>query len=380
MAGWIILFIFISIAFVLLKAIVLPTLFLTVGYGNLPEVYAPEESVKKYIEDYSVSKEKGNKFYICSLAEGAVDFAYDIIVYDRTGCVCKVIGATSDTRRVQLPAYASKVRLALTSEGGEKIKNERANRCGAAEFAAYFICCTIVAFLFALGTAQCAVRVLGRSDYLNVGITLIATAVVTVSDIIFTAVYIRRGGGFKKFRASLPVWLFTAFAFIFITVCSAVPSSPVSGNESNYFEKDGVVYAWGGNNRGDDCAVYVTSISRTTAVIPEYVGKHRVARILVLDCTVRELTINIDGDADIISGAFSKCRKLTKVTMNGVKIVPDEAFYGCQALETVEMRNVSSIGYRAFYGCANLTTVIMNRSAEVDASAFLGCPNLRFQN
>ena len=81
----------------------------------------------------------------------------------------------------------------------------------------------------------------------------------------------------------------------------------------------------------------------------------------------------------ISSDAFSRCKKLTSVTIpNSVTSIENHTFYDCKNLTSVTIPNsVTSIGQYVFYFCSSLTSItIPNSVTSIGESAFSGCSSL----
>lgn len=396
MAGWIILFIIVAAAFVVLHALLLPKIFLSAGYKNIPEGYEPEELAKKYIVLREIALKDGKKRLTCGYAEGVKSLDYDIVTYDVTGGIYKVInvkenfGGVTAPREIILPKHAAKTRFMINSVNGETVVNKRANDFGITVYAAYFLCCAALEFVAVIAAVHCAAHTVSgiyaeAFSSLDVVIALVVSAVIFICNLVFTLLYIKLskkprtvagrkiadGAAYKTFKTSAASWIFTILAVIAIIITPCVEAASF-GETSNYFTANGVRYVFSTENSRAVFAVEITSSAEAT--VPAYVGTYRVSRILALNSQVRQLTV--EGDPEILPGAFQACKLLTSVTMNKASYVPDRAFYGCKSLERVEIGGALKIGTYAFYGCENLESVKMRASATVGLNAFGQCNKL----
>lgn len=398
MAGWIILFIIVAAAFVVLHALLLPKIFLSAGYKNIPEGYEPEELAKKYIIFREIALKDGKKCLTCGYAEGVKSLDYDIVTYDETGGIYKVINVKENfvgetaPREIILPKHAANTRFMINSVNGETVLNKRANDFGITVYAAYFLCCAALEFVAAIAAVHCAAHAISgiyaeAFSSFDVEIALLVSAVIFICDLVFTLLYIKLskkprtvagrrsdgGAAYKTFKSSAAAWIFTILAVIAIIIAPCVEAASF-GKNSNYFTANGVRYVFSTENSRDVFAVDITSSGEAT--IPASVGAYRVSRILALNSEVRQLTV--EGDPEILSGAFQGCKMLASVIMNGVSEIPDRAFYGCKSLVRAEIRGALKIGSYAFYGCENLESVRMKISATVGLYAFGQCGKLTY--
>ena len=76
-------------------------------------------------------------------------------------------------------------------------------------------------------------------------------------------------------------------------------------------------------------------------------------------------------------GVFSYCRNLTKVSLNGIKILPAECFAGCESLElnAEDLLGVVSIGKRSFERCDSIKEIELD-DVECGYHAFADCASL----
>ena len=90
-------------------------------------------------------------------------------------------------------------------------------------------------------------------------------------------------------------------------------------------------------------------------------------------------TLRINGDMEIEEGAFSKCKKLTKVVTNGTKNITANTFANCTKLSEVEIYDADQIGQTAFSGCSSLKKVLVSAvqgELEIGDRAFANCNNI----
>ena len=132
MVGWIILLICIAATFVILRATLLPKLFLSSGYRKIPIDYLPETLIKNYLVNCGVSHSDDKNYFTCGYANDVKTIDYDIVTYDFTGGIYKVINVKENfegspaPREVALPKRAAQTRLFLNSVNGENVSNKRA--------------------------------------------------------------------------------------------------------------------------------------------------------------------------------------------------------------------------------------------------------------
>ena len=110
-------------------------------------------------------------------------------------------------------------------------------------------------------------------------------------------------------------------------------------------------------------------------------------------------TVNLNVK-ELGSGVFSYCRNLSKVCLNGIKVLPAECFAGCESLDlkAEDISEVVSIGerafercdsiksvklddvecgYHAFADCASLETVAITSGTRMKSGAFTGCTQIK---
>lgn len=86
------------------------------------------------------------------------------------------------------------------------------------------------------------------------------------------------------------------------------------------------------------------------------------------------------GCEEVGNNAFSNCQDLQVVSFPGtIKRIGDNAFYNCKNLESINMPDgVESVGENCFYYCTQLTEVILPHNLKtVDNYVFEGCTNLK---
>ncbi len=394
MVGWIILLICIAATFVILRATLLPKLFLSSGYRKIPIDYLPETLIKNYLVNCGVSHSDDKNYFTCGYANDVKTIDYDIVTYDFTGGIYKVINVKENfegspaPREVALPKRAAQTRLFLNSVNGENVSNKRARAFSFSAMTGFFTCCAVLEFVLAFLTVLCVAHIFTGNNansffslYAMMGVIL--WAVVFACDLAVTIPYIifskkpltvtnakpsYMGAANKTFKNSVVFWVFSAIALIVIIVFPFVEGDKYV-NGGMYLESGGVKYSLSTENVNE---AYVVDITVNGAVvIPKSVKGRRVTRILALKSDVRE--ISILDDLTVLPGAFSGCRKLKTVIMNNVKYISERAFYLCKELLSVEARSALSIGNNAFYGCENLLRADLNAYTEIAVSAFARC-------
>lgn len=86
------------------------------------------------------------------------------------------------------------------------------------------------------------------------------------------------------------------------------------------------------------------------------------------------------GCEEVGNNAFSNCQDLQVVSFPGtIKRIGDNAFYNCKNLESINMPDgVESVGENCFMHCTQLTEVILPHNLKtVDNYVFEGCTNLK---
>ena len=100
-----------------------------------------------------------------------------------------------------------------------------------------------------------------------------------------------------------------------------------------------------------------------------------------LNCRDREITsVSIPaGVYGIADSAFYGCKKLTQVTLPGIRYICNSAFYGCEALTMARFdSSLLSIGDYSFKNCKSLMYVIYGSKLEkIGDYAFSGCSKLQ---
>lgn len=127
---------------------------------------------------------------------------------------------------------------------------------------------------------------------------------------------------------------------------------------------------------GGQYKVTTSSVTGGTVAYTGPVDKKNASKVKI------PATITIDNQTykvtSIAKGAFSGCKKLSKVTIpNGIITIGANAFKGCVKLSTVSIPNsVESIGANAFSGCKKLKTVTLKSGSKLKTigdKAFYKC-------
>ena len=123
------------------------------------------------------------------------------------------------------------------------------------------------------------------------------------------------------------------------------------------------------------------SLSGSATLQPKYI-------VLGVECTLLRVSsaydysgligLNVSGDVTIDNGTFRNIRELKTVTMDGLKVVPQELFRGCINLQTLNVKNCDRIGAYAFDSCVSLSSVDLGNTKAVDGGAFSGCMDLKY--
>lgn len=80
----------------------------------------------------------------------------------------------------------------------------------------------------------------------------------------------------------------------------------------------------------------------------------------------------------IEKGAFSFCRSLETVMINGTEIIGEQAFFGCEGLREIKLSDaVTELGARCFEECASLEKIRLYGIKTIGERAFSRCEGLR---
>lgn len=126
---------------------------------------------------------------------------------------------------------------------------------------------------------------------------------------------------------------------------------------------------------GIDSYAFDGNTALKTAHIPA--GVTDVRPYAFRNCTALE-EVTIPWSVESLSGVFSGCKSLSRVTLyEGLEGVDMAAFSGCESLTEIRLpEGLLTIGYRAFEKTGLTAVYIPDSVIRVEQDAFLDCPNL----
>ena len=172
----------------------------------------------------------------------------------------------------------------------------------------------------------------------------------------------------------------------FLAECGEVEILLEKGSSLTYengalYNGDGfLVYAKGMTElpalkNGIDSYAFDGNTALKTAHIPA--GVTDVRPYAFRNCTALE-EVTIPWSVESLSGVFSGCKNLSRVTLyEGLEGVDMAAFSGCESLTEIRLpEGLLTIGYRAFEKTGLTAVYIPDSVIRIERDAFLDCPNL----
>ncbi len=129
--------------------------------------------------------------------------------------------------------------------------------------------------------------------------------------------------------------------------------------------------------RGNEYSVIGVSSSVSRIVIPATYGDDELPVTSVAENAFagdRSLvSVELPSSVlEICDGAFSDCKKLKSIRLDGIAIIGERAFYGCCDLaDTVLPLSLNAVGDFAFFGCTSMRRIFCE--AEAKPSGWSDC-------
>lgn len=142
------------------------------------------------------------------------------------------------------------------------------------------------------------------------------------------------------------------------------------GNE-NYISEDGSLYNTKYDRRGKMLVKYFCSSPNVSIKDVRHIGSNAFSGCKLLK------SIIIDGPVDSIGSAFRGCDNLEEIILpNGITRI--DGFDGCKKLSNIVIpESVVVIGERAFKDCTSLKKIVLpSQLIRIENSAFFGCTNI----
>ena len=214
MAGWVITLIGSVAVYVFLMTYLFPQILLKTGLiiptprdrgiKNIKEttgrtiVYQPAIEYRKYIPQYLISERNGKKILLCKVSPNVKYIDYDVVMYDGTNQVCKVVNAKElieddmYTDKMPLGANVAYVSIIINAVNNGKPAEKKRKPITTAKIAWYLVACIATTVLEILLIKLCCSCLFGgvfRETFMAKGnsiwTTILFTVLATAANVTF---------------------------------------------------------------------------------------------------------------------------------------------------------------------------------------------------